>query len=326
MGRRRRCLALGESQSAHLSTQRSGIKLTVKMGNSSTKIELPQSKVEESIIDLKTKRPIISVTIKCFHHEEEHHRNTEGKVVRTEKVKKETYRETEQFPFDGFQDVSPTLLLPHLTVDKPLVAIKLQLNIQPLDSHSKEMLAKFEQGLIERNRRRDKFIESDINYSLPGLDTNTKLVVFSDQMKTPPNDTFGTKTTKISYTIEKKFTVNPHFFPPQNTGYPPQQQFFNPTQQPLPYPQQNHHPYNPYPSQQTAPYNPYRGQQTVPHPPSYAGDQNPPPYTAEQSPPPYSEIQNPPAYNTMTEKKPPSSGKSGNGAKQQSTEDDWEFL
>ena len=300
------------------------------MGNSSTKIELPQSKVEESIIDLRNKKPIISVTVKCFHHEEEHHRNTEGKVIRTEKVKTESYRETEQFPFDSFQDMSPTLLLPHLTIDKPLVAIKLQLNIQPVDSHSKEMFEKFEQGLINRNRRRDKFIESDITYSLPGLEANTKLVVFSDQIKAPPKDTFGTKTTKITYTIEKKFFVNPPFLqqqtqpiPQQNTGYPSQQQFYYPPQQPLPYSQQNPLPYNPYPGQHAGPY-----------PPPYGGDQNPPPYTTEQSPPPYSEIQNPPAYNaqehTMAQKNPPANTKGPKASqsclKQQTMDDDWELL
>jgi len=177
------------------------------MGGSQSKTKMTEEELVNLLHSIKQSDPAIKVKVSTFHYEDMVVHDKMG--TRTVREKKTSFTEIKDFIFDQCQDYSSQVSLPALTAKEPLIEVRLSLDVFPADSHSQEKLEVFQERLVNKHRRRDMFVETEVLYSFPGIDLKKVLEGYSEEFGEDPSGTMclGPKTKKYQYKIIKKFVV-----------------------------------------------------------------------------------------------------------------------
>merc|ERR1739844_797569 len=216
--------------------------------------------------NLRTSDVSVNVIVAAYHYEKYTVTETENQTITTrdvegntiettvpvrhqkEKTKKvETCREEHSLPLQLSSDLTGPVLIPTLTKENPILNVKIDLDVFPLDASSSEILEQFKLRLAHQFQRRDSIVETEIKYTVEGHTTleagkTLRLQVYNPEYEEEANAgccCFGPSPKNIKLRIIKKFTAAPLHYNgdhvmPYNGAAPPQIPY-NGAAPPVPY-------------------------------------------------------------------------------------------
>eukprot|EP00092_Neocalanus_flemingeri_P051912 GFUD01060511.1.p1 GENE.GFUD01060511.1~~GFUD01060511.1.p1 ORF type:complete len:314 (-),score=94.07 GFUD01060511.1:150-1091(-) len=232
------------------------------MGSGLSKESMSVEQLQVYLEDLKSRDVCVTVIVSACHYEKYAVTETHNEIVprteadgdtfghkivpvsrrRMKQRKVETYRQEHILPLQLSSDLTGPVLLPLLTKEHPILNVKMNLDVFPLDGRSSEILDQFKMRLADQFQNRDKIIETEIQYSVGGHKTLTagkrlKLHVYNPEFEDEANSgscCFGPSEKTIKISIIKKFTAAPLHYavnqvvPITPSSYAPPPQFYPP--------------------------------------------------------------------------------------------------
>jgi len=207
------------------------------MGSGLSRESLTVDQFNLYLENLKTRDVSVKVIVTAYHYENytvtetENQtvatRDEEGKTIETsvpvrhqkEKSRKvETCKEEHSLPLKLSSDLTGPILIPTLTKEYPILNVKIDLDVFPLDANSSEILEQFKLRLAHQFQRRDTIVDTEIKYSVEGHKTleageTMRLQVYNPEYEEEANagcccfDRPSQKNIKLR--IIKKFTAAP---------------------------------------------------------------------------------------------------------------------